>query len=382
MLDLFGIWKTDCSGFDLEDHFDRLFDVSIKDLDPRASTGLGPMSYYGSEIGQALGYDPERGFDPDRVHILRELTRHRMGNPSDTDPILVFIKQEPNKRSKIEEGRCRIISAVGLIDTMTDRVMFGWLRTATLASIGRTPVMIGWAPYDGGYRFLTKKFAGVDVLCADKSGWDWSVQGWLLLMVRDIIHGLAVEAPQSWHDWVDARWTALFRDALFGFRTGERVRQAGWGVMKSGCYLTIWINSVCQCILHHIACTRLGLEPRWQEFVCMGDDTAQRSMEDIDTYLGELKNLGARIKEFSVANGKFEFCGHHLEVGKVVPAYKLKHLFKLAYCPDELLGQVLGAYQWAYVYDRPMWEKLTRWLVEVAPQYSRPWWECLRLVRG
>jgi len=164
MLELFDIWKTDCTVYGTETWFDELFDVSLKDLDPRASTGLGPMSYYGAEIGQALNYDEFEGFDPERVRILKQLTLHRLGAPRDTDPILVFVKEEPNKVQKIEEGRCRIISAVGLVDTMADRVMLGWLQRATLQTVGRTPVMVGWSPYKGGYRFLGKKLHGFPVL--------------------------------------------------------------------------------------------------------------------------------------------------------------------------------------------------------------------------
>lgn len=384
MIELFGIWKTDCTVYGNDGWFEDLFEVSLEDLNPRASTGLGPLSYYGSEIGQALGYDVITGqYDPERVALLRELTRERLGAPGEADPILVFVKDEPNKIAKVREGRCRIISAVGLIDTMADRIMFRWLQRAALTTVGRTPVMVGWSPYQGGYRYLSKLYGGLEVLCADKSNWDWTVRGWLLLVVRDIIHGLAVEAPPEWHSWVDARWTVLFRDAVFGFRTGERVQQAGWGVMKSGCYLTIWINSLCQCILHHIACTRLGLEPHWQEYICMGDDTAQRSYgDDNEAYLEELRKLGATIKETKLIKGGVEFCGHEVVDGKCLPAYKLKHLFKLAHCPVDILGQVLGAYQMAYAFDRVMWERLTRWLVRVAPQYSRPWEECLKLVKG
>lgn len=382
MLELFGPWKTNCEKYGLEDGwFDELFDENLLDLDPRASAGLGPLAYYGGTVGDALGYDELSGYDPDRIRIFREITRARLYTPSEPDPILVFVKQEPCKRAKAEASKWRIISAVGLVDTMVDRIMLGWLARATLSHVGHTPVMIGWSPYKGGFRYIARRFGNSSVLCADKSSWDWSVQGWLLHLVKDLIHGLALQAPDFWHEWLEARWRALFCDAVFGFRSGLRVRQSGWGVMKSGCYLTIWINSVCQCILHYLACMRLNLEPDWVGFVCMGDDTAQSPPPDVDAYLGVLRSLGAIIKE-AVIRRDVEFCGHVITRDSVVPAYKLKHLFKMAFAPNDVLPQVLSSYQMAYAMDLDSWGMFTSLLARVAPQYSRTWGECLKLVKG
>lgn len=325
---------------------------------------------YGSDVGTALKYDPVEGFDPERVQILKGFVRDRLQRPEGADPILVFVKPEPHKREKVLDERWRLISAVGIIDTMADRVMLGWLQRRVLCTVGRTPVLIGWSPYQGGYRLLTTRFSGMKALAADRSSWDWTVAGWLLLMVKDLIHRLAVEAPPFWHQWLDARWAALFRDAVFGFRSGERVQQSGWGVMKSGCYLTIWINSVCQMILHSAACMRLSIDPDWGRFFCMGDDTLQSVMGDVDAYLDQLRALGAVIKETNISD-ELEFCGHVMKDLTVRPVYRSKHVFKVLNCPPEILPEVLGAYQWAYADDPEMWRWLRSILSVVAPDMLR-----------
>lgn len=371
-------WTTNC--YDYGKNFDELFDLCLEDLDPKASTGLGAMSLLGATIGVALGWNGVV-YDSARVDLFRSHVRARLHNPREADPILVFVKPEPHKLEKIREERYRIISAVGLIDTMVDRIQFRWLQEAVLANVGKTGVAIGWSPYNGGYRLLTTRFQGEKVLCADRSTWDWTMQGWLLLLVKDIIKELSLGAPQEWRDWVDIRWEVLFRDAEFGFRSGERVRQNTWGVMKSGCYLTIFINSVAQICMHSLACRRLRIDPEWAYFYAIGDDTIQRPMGNLTEYLAELEACGAIIKEWKVSK-TVEFAGHVMRGLYLRPTYTDKHVFKLMSANDEQLAAMLQAYQAAYVMDDGMWDWLSRTIARVAPALSRTRARALTLVVG
>nr|QJI53805.1 MAG: hypothetical protein 2 [Solemoviridae sp.] len=371
MTQLFSPWTTNCENMDDDDWFNTEFDKALKDLDPKASTGLSVMSRYGASVGVALGWDPVVGaYNPQRVMVLRAVTRMRLRNPEQPDSILVFIKPEPHKVSKLRDGRLRLISAVSMVDTMVDRVMFGWLQRAVMRSVGHTPALVGWSPYGGGYRLLTSRYDGQQALCVDKSSWDWTVKGWLLKIVRDVIKRLAVGSPEWWEEWVDKRWEALFRDAVFEFRSGEKIKQPNWGVMKSGCYLTILINSICQCVLHSIACQRLQIEPHWQYFFCVGDDTLQRPVKDLEAYFAELSVLGARIKDFRVSD-EIEFCGHYMRGLEIKPAYSAKHVFKITHADSETLIPMLQAYQWAYAMHDSMWVWLTSNLIKLAPRLLR-----------
>nr|UGO57192.1 MAG: hypothetical protein 1 [Riboviria sp.] len=365
---------------DNENWFDEEFDRAVLDLDPKATTGLGPMSYYGCDVGTALGYDPFVGFDSERVQILRSLVRHRwMTGVRTPDPILVFIKPEPCKDSKVRSGLVRIISAVGLVDTMVDRIQFGWLARISLEQLGRTPSLVGWSPYQGGYRYLSSLFAGEQVMCADRSNWDWTVRGWLLVAVKEVIRGLALDAPKHWHEWLDARWEALFRDAVFGFRSGERIAQPGWGVMKSGCYLTILINSISQVLLHSLVSMRLRQSPDFDYYKVVGDDTVQRVPPNVGRYLDELKSLGVKIKEHTISK-TIEFCGHVIRGTYCAPAYRGKHAFKICTASPDTLPALLRAYIHAYAMDDEMWEWLIRLVVEEAPAEHRTRGRCLDFI--
>lgn len=367
---------------DKENWFEEQFVLALEDLDPHSTTGLGPLQHWGADVKTALLRDDLTGsYAPERVAMLKELVRRRLLTPEEPDPILVFVKPEPHKKAKIAEGRLRLISAVGLVDTMADRVMLRWLQKAALETVGRTPAMIGWSPYCGGYRYLTQKFAYRKSLAADKSSWDWTVKGWLLVLVKKLIKRMAVAAPDWWEEWLDRRWEALFRDAVFGFRTGERIQQDGWGVMKSGCYLTLFLNSVCQAALHSIACRKLQIEPEWDYFHAMGDDTLQAVVEPLEEYLQVLRDLGAVIKAWEVKD-EVEFCGHVMHRLNVVPSYATKHVFSVLNCQPSTLPEVLRAYQAAYTCEPTMWDWLTRCLLKVAPEYHQPRVRTLQWIHG
>lgn len=373
LVQVFSPWATNCSVMDSESWFDGQFDLALKDLRPKATTGFGAISRFGADVGTALGYDTiTQEYDPVRVEFLRQMVLQRLDRPKDADPILVFIKPEPHPIAKIREGRLRIISAVGLVDTMVDRICLGWLQRAVLASVGKTPALIGWSPYKGGSRLLTMRYGGRPAMSLDRSSWDWTVQGWLLELMKLMIAQLAVGAPRWWREWLELRWEVLFRDPIFGFRDGARVQQPGWGVMKSGCYLTIVLNSVAQVAMHLLACRRLGWDDDLDEFFCMGDDTIQREVCDLAKYTEQLSSMGAILKEPYISS-KYEFCGHVMQGISLVPHYKAKHVFKILTAPKEMIPEMLQAYQWCYADDPQMWAWLSQMLRELAP------WQCRTL---
>lgn len=364
-----------------EKWFDKEFSLALQDLDPEASVGFGPMAMYGCDVKTALKYDPITGYDPERVNILRHWVKLRLEQPEEADPILCFIKPEPHSDKKLREGRLRIISAVGFVDTMVDRVQFGWLHRAVMNSLGKTPVLVGWNPYKGGYRYLTARYCGRPALAVDKSGWDWTVQGWLLVVLRDLVRSLAIRAPEKWHDWVFRRWRQLFRNAILGTRDGLRVQQDGWGVMKSGCYLTLILNSVGQMLLHATASMRLGIPYDWPLFHCMGDDTLQQVVPDVEAYFAELRKLGAIVKEHKISS-VLEFCGHEISGFTLKPVYRSKHAFKITQCSYDKLPELLAAFQLIYAHDPEMWEWVSKELAVIAPAYYRRWEESNAFIQG
>lgn len=73
---------------------------------------------------------------------VTERIQSLLSGEMEADDIKVFVKQEPHSWEKISEGRFRLISAVSMVDTMVDRIVFGDLVDRVLATAGETPVMI------------------------------------------------------------------------------------------------------------------------------------------------------------------------------------------------------------------------------------------------
>lgn len=333
----------------------------------KSSPGICQFSVLGSTNGEVFRYTPETGADPDRVQIVREAVLQRMRMMLDgtlvSDPLCVFVKPEPHTRRKLEQGRLRLISAVSLVDTLIDRVLLGWMQRNALQNIGATPCLTGWSPMGGGWKYLYKRFVGKPTMCLDKSSWDWTVQPYLVEMWLEFVLGIAVEHPQWWRTLVTGRFKCLFDEARFEFKDKTVATQNSPGIMKSGCLLTLLLNSVGQSLLHYLAMGRLGLNPLFNQPVCVGDDTVQETVEPLEEYVQQIENLGAKVKGFKVRNW-VEFCGFAFANGTCVPAYWQKHLFKLKYAN---LEDCLESYQMIYANEPEMFEFLNRVAVEVSP---------------
>jgi hypothetical protein len=291
------------------------------------------LSKYGTTNKQILLIDDFGNVNPDRFDLVKQIVRIRFDDVVSgkliADDLNVFIKAEPITHKKFRENRDRLISAVSLVDTLVDRILFGWLQRKQRSSIGKTPCMFGWTPAYGGWKDLRAHFCGNPVLCLDKSSWDWTVQGHLVDFWYSFLTGLAIDAPLWWQRAVGVRLTMLFDKAVFRFKCGLRVPQVGRGIMKSGCFLTLTLNSVSQSYLHFLAALRVGEDPVSTQPICMGDDTVQLEVLSPRAYVVAMESFGCIIKGLKVRN-YIEFCG--LSIGRTCrPAYWKKYLFLLQY---------------------------------------------------
>lgn len=324
----------------------------LQDLNFKSSVGLCPMSRFGATIGEALGYENST-LDSSRVDFFRELVTARVSDllagRAVADDIKVFVKPEPHSEKKMKEGRYRLISAVSMVDTMVDRIIFGDLTDRVLDSVGLTPVMIGWTPIMGGYRLLRRKLPS-RVVCIDKSSWDWTVPYWMTRLWLDIILGLCNESPPWWQLLVKKRFEALFETAVFQFSDGTRVFQEVKGIMKSGCYLTIVLNSIGQLLLHYMVADELGIDADETEPICMGDDTVQRVVPDLEQYVAAIERLGFLVKEAKEQNW-IEFAGFYID-DTTFPVYHDKHLYRFSIMDLSILPEAMQCYQMLYA-DEP-----------------------------
>lgn len=282
-----------------------------------------------------------------------------------SDPLNVFVKNEPHTNAKLSEGRVRLISGVSLVDTLVDRVLFSWLSQAALRH--ETPCMVGWAPVFGGWRYLMQKFSqGKPVLCLDKSSWDWTVQGYMVNLWVGFISDLMYDAPPWFKGIMLNRFRALFRDVTYQFKDGSTARQCGVGIMKSGCYLTLLLNSVSQTLLHMLAFTRMGLVPTEQQPIAIGDDTVQETPQLLGRYIAEIEGLGAKVKGVKL-RAFVEFAGFCMNKQTAIPSYWEKHLFKLQF--GEHWKECLYDYQFMYANEPDMFRFLQSIAMDMCPEY-------------
>nr|QQO81419.1 RNA-dependent RNA polymerase [Soybean thrips sobemo-like virus 9] len=352
----------------MDSWFEGEFNKAVSEISMDSSPGLCQFSVLGSTNADVFGYDKTDRMpacDPERLQMVKWAVRHRMNqlllDNYESDNINVFVKPEPHKNAKLETGRLRLISAVSLVDTMIDRVLFGWLQRKALTVVGRTPCLTGWTPLRGGWRYVYDRFKNKRVCCLDKSSWDWTVQGYMVDLWKEFIKELCVGAPPEWEVLMEARFKILFEEAVFEFKDGSQVKQGTKGIMKSGCLLTLLMNSVGQSMLHYLASDRVGRNPMSCQPITIGDDTTQESFDELPEYVEQIARLGAKVKGFKVQNW-VEFIGFAFAHDTCFPAYWQKHLFKLQYCD---LSDSIMSYQVLYANEPVMFKLVQDLAVEV-----------------
>lgn len=349
------------------EHMNDMLLTACFDVDMNSVPGWCCLDRLGSTNKQVFGITGEGKCNLDNLRLIREAVKCRLVDVSKgnlvSDPLKVFIKQEPHKRKKIEENRLRLIMSVSLIDALVDRLLFMRLMYKVVNNFNKTNVMIGWSPIKGGYRMLDMLFPGKS-MSIDKKAWDWSVPGWLLSAVMSVILRLANDAPEWWQTAVRTRFECLFSRPIFKFQDGAEFRQQKPGIMKSGCYLTIFINSVGQLLLHEMAGHVLLCREISEPIIVLGDDTLQNYFPEFEKYVKYLESLGF-VCEYEIHEGRREFAGFTYD-RDYIPAYKQKHLFALSYLTTDrtIAEQTLQNYQYLYYFE-PAMMKLIREMIRI-----------------
>lgn len=298
-----------------------------------------------------------RTYDPIRVEITKNLAKERfkalLAGTIEADPLKVFVKQEPHKISKIEEGRFRLISGVSLVDTIVDRIIFGELiRSASKpTNILKTPCAVGWAPNRGGWRYIAMHYP--NGFSIDRKAWDWTVTEWLVRIWEQFIKNMHPGHPTWWKNIVSTRFTCLFYTAVFCFPDNQLIQQGTPGIMKSGCLLTLLLNSVGQTILHILTQLRLHKNPFDNMPLSMGDDTLQKPFDYMEPYATELAKM-ALIKEAEYTHGYAEFIGFLFTRQGFYPAYWKKHLYQLRHLDPSVMRETLVSYQMLWYHNPVM----------------------------
>lgn len=338
---------------DKENHFEKLYNRVLEDIHKQASPGSCQLARFGSVNATVLGY--EDGFyDEQRYYLVKGIVKERFLNYTRSDPIKLFIKCEPIKKSKYVEERFRLISSVSLEDNFIDRLLFSTIFNKFLKNFIKTGLCVGYSPLKGGHFLINLMFPQhKPTLMIDKKAFDWTVHVQLLHLVKEFLVGLFINPPMWWLDMVNARFEHLFENPEFVFSDGTRLKQPVKGVMKSGCYLTTLINSILQILLHYIACMRCGKKPT-DDILSLGDDTVQELMDFLEQYLDALRSLGVIPKHYT--SNFPSFAGFDYKYFSFTPEYRQKHLFALLHLEQdkEIAGSTLSSYLVIYWNDPPM----------------------------
>lgn len=325
-------------------HFLR---VVREKVDPTSSPGY-PLCLSHTTNRQLFQFDEFGNFSEERAEMVWSMVRDRLENRY-SDPIRLFVKPEPHKRSKLELERYRLISSVSVVDSIIDHMLFSQFNDAITENHSQLSCKVGWSQYGGGWLSVP-----LDGVAMDKSSWDWTVRPWLLELVLDVRRRTCKNLNPRWEDLARWRYEQLYAAPTFVTSGGLFFRQTRPGIMKSGCVNTISDNSLMQEIIHLRACLTLDCTVGW--IMTMGDDTYQEQPEDLEAYCDEVSKYCILKQVLHSA----EFAGVRVGPGHVEPAYWAKHCYNLLHVSDKFKQEFANGYALFYHHSKffPLVEKI------------------------
>lgn len=319
------------------DDFRIDFLEAIKSLQLDAGVGI-PMI--------TAGLPTHRGWveDPDLLPVLARLTFDRLLTMSKAsletrspeqlvkenlcDPIRLFVKQEPHKQSKLDEGRYRLIMSVSLIDQLVARVLFQAQNKSEIALWSAIPSKPGFGlSTEDQVESFINVLAGTagarpEEICdkwrdllvpTDCSGFDWSVSDWMLADDMEVRNRLTIDCNELTRH-LRAVWLQGISNSVLCLSDGTMLSQVKPGVQKSGSYNTSSTNSR----IRVMAAYHCGAS--WA--IAMGDD----ALEAPDTDLSKYKDLGFKVE----VSKELEFCSHIFKSPTLaIPVNANKMLYRL-----------------------------------------------------
>jgi hypothetical protein len=257
-----------------------------------------------------------------------------------------FIKDEPHKKAKADEGRWRLIIACALPVQMVWRMAFRLQNARLNEACHEIPSKHGMVFCYGGWRrFLAEVDTKGLKVSRDISGWDINSPGWVFDADLELRTRLVTDVNADWIRVTEWLYKDAFHTSKILFSNGLVYEQCFSGFMKSGIFSTISTNGDAMYLMHGAACV-VAFEPI-TPFCATGDDVVQSSCSK--NYKEALERLGCVVKE--VIDG-IEFMGSSFEgPGRApVPLYFGKHVVSFA-MKSEVVAEVLDAYARFYIHS-------------------------------
>lgn len=328
---------------------------AVSRLDMRSSPGYPVCLQYGTN-GSYLGWDGVSHSEYGLKHLWNEVKKIIYEPELDSDIILrVFIKHEPHKREKVEEGRLRLIMASPVALQVVWHMLFDDFNDAEIRNSYFIPSQQGITLHHGSWKDYVRlwKALGYDT-GLDKRAWDWTAPGWLLMWNLEFrARMMRGSKLAEWYALAQRMYVNMFEESKIMTSDGQVYQQEYPGIMKSGCVNTISDNSHCQVMGHILACLKQGV-PYYPLPACCGDDTLQRLDQAVD--VEAYKVFGAIVKS---ASDGLEFVGMEFTSDGPIPLYTDKHLAKFRSVCDENMSAYLDSMARMYCKNREMfsfWE--------------------------
>lgn len=350
-----------------------------------------------SDFVDAWGEEAIVGFVEKRIQLL-------LDGQLDSDPVRLFIKNEPHKKSKAVNHAWRLIWSVSVIDQLIDALLFDDLLQAQINNHQQIPSKPGFSLYYGGSDRLMReaKQAAVNVACIDKQSWDWTVPGWLydwnLQIYTRLCDFSSKDSESKWSQLAKQRF-ALLSCGKICFSDGRVFQQTERGIVRSGGKLTICMNSMSQVLLKIAATLKKfgSFDFREDWIIAQGDDTIENMVKwvgNLSEYKNILLEMGFLIKGDVILVGvdDLDFCSHRFRMvnGRWVPIPTnwAKHSYNLAFGDKRQrkhLGEKLFCYMLEYCFSDEIYEillqiRISMSLDEAGPMLSRA--ACQSLVCG
>lgn len=230
---------------------------------------------------------------------LDDFTRSELIKKNLMDPVRVFVKNEPHKKAKLEEGRVRLIHSCSIIDKLIEMCLVynlckkeikGWRQIPSKPGIGFTDSM-----NIDVYEDIIRRG---NAAASDVTGWDMSVRRWMLEWDAEFITLKCANRTDLWARVLFNKRICEAR-SVWCFSDGILVQTIFEGLQLSGKFNTSMGNSRMRVAL----ATLIGSE--WA--VAMGDDDVEAFVEGAKE---KYAMYGFPLKDYVRIRDSFEFCSH------------------------------------------------------------------------
>jgi hypothetical protein len=186
------------------------------------------------------------------------------------DPVRLFVKNEPHKRSKIVNKRWRTIASVSFVDSLIERAVYAPRNGLMIDNWGEIPPKPGMGATDEDIQQLASNLIKLlergKLIDSDVVGWDWSRRKWMALC-RVYVNALWFGfAPGSDGFKLSRNREVVSVNPVLVLSDGRMLTLTVNGIQLSGRYITSSGNSEERVFLSCLAGTHA---------IAMGDDCVE-----------------------------------------------------------------------------------------------------------